>query len=105
MLVLLLATATFVIWLALIAGRGWFWLAAERDAGGPAPAVWPTVVAVIPARDEAESIGKSVTSLLRQDYPGSFSIVVVDDQSTDETAAVAEQAAAAAGFADRLTVL
>ena len=105
MLVLLLATATFVIWIALIAGRGWFWLAAERDAGGPAPAVWPTVVAVIPARDEAESIGKSVTSLLRQDYPGSFSIVVVDDQSTDETAAVAEQAAAAAGFADRLTVL
>ena len=105
MLVLILATVTFVIWLVLIAGRGWFWLAAERDAGGPAPAVWPTVVAVIPARDEAESIGESVTSLLRQDYPGSFSIVVVDDQSADETAAVARHAAAAAGFADRLTVL
>jgi hopene-associated glycosyltransferase HpnB len=105
MLVLVLAIATFLVWLDLIAGRGWFWLAAERDSGGPPPADWPAVTAVIPARDEAESIGESVASLLRQDYPGAFSLIVVDDQSTDGTTAVAERAAAAAGSSDRLRVL
>jgi hopene-associated glycosyltransferase HpnB len=105
MLVLLPAITTFLVWLGLIVGRGWFWLAGERDTGGPSPAFWPEVVAVIPARDEAESIGRSVASLLGQDYPGRFSIIVVDDQSADGTSAVAQQAAASAGSSDRLRVL
>ena len=50
----LLAAAALAVWVYLIAGRGGFWLAAERDDGGPAPAAWPAVTAVIPARDEAE---------------------------------------------------
>jgi hopene-associated glycosyltransferase HpnB len=62
-------------------------------------------VAVIPARDEADSIGQSVGSLLRQDYPGRFSIVVVDDQSSDGTAAVASAAASAASGAGRLQII
>jgi hopene-associated glycosyltransferase HpnB len=63
------------------------------------------VTAVIPARDEAECVGKTVTSLLRQDYPGTFSVILVDDQSRDGTAHVARDAAARLGAADRLTVL
>jgi len=63
------------------------------------------VVAVIPARDEAEVIGESLASLLRQDYPGAFTVIVVDDHSRDGTAATARHTAAAAGAADRLTVL
>jgi hopene-associated glycosyltransferase HpnB len=84
-------------------GRGGFWLAAERDDGGPAPSAWPAVTAVIPARDEAQGVGETIASLLRQDYPGPFSVILVDDQSTDGTAEVARQAAATA--ADRLTIL
>lgn len=99
----LLAAAALAVWVYLIAGRGDFWLAAERDDGGPAPAVWPAVTAVIPARDEAEGVGETIASLLRQDYPGPFSVILVDDQSTDGTAEVARQAAA--GATDRLTVL
>ena len=99
----LLAATAVVIWVYLIAGRGGFWLAAERDDGGPAPSAWPVVIAVIPARDEAEGVGETVASLLQQDYPGAFSIVLVDDQSSDRTADVARQAAAAS--ADRLTVV
>ena len=95
MVVNLLATAALAVWVYLIAGRGGFWLASERDDGGPAPSAWPTVTAVIPARDEAEGVGETIASLLQQDYPGSFSVVLVDDQSTDGTAEVARRAAAA----------
>ena len=84
-------------------GRGGFWLASERDNGGPTPAAWPAVTAVIPARDEAEGVGDTIASLLKQDYPGAFSVILVDDQSTDGTADVARHAAGAA--ADRLIVV
>jgi len=47
---------------------------------------YPEVVCVIPARDEAESIGLTVRALLDQDYPGKVSIIVVDDNSSDGTA-------------------
>ena len=66
---------------------------------------WPGVMAIIPARDEAETIARSVGSLLAQDYPGPFSVVVVDDQSTDGTAAVALAAASEAQAAGRLTIV
>jgi hopene-associated glycosyltransferase HpnB len=69
------------------------------------PDAWPSVVAIIPARDEADMIARSVGSLLRQDYPGPFSVVVVDDQSTDGTAAVASNVASDAHAADRLKIL
>jgi len=52
----------------------------------------PSVVCVIPARDEAESIAGTVRSLLDQDYPGKLTIIVVDDNSTDGTADVARSA-------------
>jgi hopene-associated glycosyltransferase HpnB len=89
-----------------LAGRGGFWLAGERDdrPAPPAPAEWPAIVAVIPARDEAASIGQTVQSLFGQDYPG-LEAIVVDDGSQDGTAAVAAQAAAASGAGERLTVL
>jgi hopene-associated glycosyltransferase HpnB len=103
MLVNLLAAATLAVWIYLIAGRGGFWLALECDDGGPAPSAWPAVTAVIPARDEAESVGQTIASLLNQDYPGPLSIVLVDDQSTDGTAEVARRAAAAS--ADRLIIV
>jgi hopene-associated glycosyltransferase HpnB len=102
-LLTILAIAAFAVWVYLIACRGGFWLAAERDDGGPAPSAWPAVNAVIPARDEAESVGQTVASLLQQDYRGAFSVVLVDDHSSDGTAAVARQAAATA--VDRLTVV
>jgi hopene-associated glycosyltransferase HpnB len=98
----LVASAAFAVWMYLIMGRGGFWLAAERDDEGPAPLAWPAVTVIIPARDEAQSVGETIASLLRQDYPGPFSVILVDDQSTDGTAEVARHAAAAA---DRLTIL
>jgi hopene-associated glycosyltransferase HpnB len=101
----LVAAAALVIWIYLVAGRGGYWCAGERDGGGPSPTVWPDVIAVIPARDEADGIGRTVGSLLRQDYLGSFSLILVDDQSTDGTADAARLAAAAIDRLDRLTII
>lgn len=73
-------------WLCLLFARGGFWRLRERDdAEAPAPARWPAVVAIVPARNEAEVIRRSVGSLLAQEYPGDFRVVVVDDQSEDGT--------------------
>lgn len=89
------------IWLVLAFGRGWFWRMRERDTDVPAaPATWPSVVAVVPARNEADGIAASVQSLIAQDYPGSFRIIVVDDQSEDDTAAIVRGLGS-----DRVTVL
>jgi hopene-associated glycosyltransferase HpnB len=100
------ALLAFVIWLYLAFGRGGFWLGAERDDFDPPPLAQPPGVSVvIPARNEAEGVGECVGSLLRQDYRELRSVVLVDDESSDGTAQVARQAAAACGAADRLTIV
>jgi hopene-associated glycosyltransferase HpnB len=107
----LLASMVLAIWLYLLAGRGGFWLAGERDDDGPLrgaralDGLWPPVTAIVPARDEAASVGETVASLVAQDYPGELRVVLVDDQSRDATAQVARDAAAHVGKADRLIVL
>ena len=97
MTALVIASLACAAWAYVLLMRGGFWRAAERDdveTIAPSPhAAWPRVVAIVPARDEAEVIATSVTSLLRQDYPGVFEIIVVDDHSTDGTAALARMAA------------
>ena len=107
MIALGLAGLSLAIWVYLVGFRGGFWLASERDDRQLAapPVAWPAVVAVVPARDEADVVARSVGSLLAQDYPGAFRVVLVDDGSTDGTADAARAAAAAAGAADRLEVL
>lgn len=105
----LIALAALAAWLYLIAFNGGFWRLTERDRSfAPAGAVAPPgtrVVAVVPARNEADVIARSVASLLRQDFPGALDIVLVDDESSDGTAETARACAAAEGGAERLTVL
>jgi hopene-associated glycosyltransferase HpnB len=105
-----LAALALLIWLYLLAGRGMFWVGRERDdtlvpPGAPSPAVWPRVTCIVPARNEAESIAACIGSLLAQDYPGQFRVLLVDDQSADGTAAKAREAAASRGALDRFDVL
>ncbi|HEX9063813.1 MAG TPA: glycosyltransferase [Streptosporangiaceae bacterium] len=104
------AVLAALAWLYLLAGHGGFWRTDQRlpGAGGPPPAAWPSVTAVIPARDEAAVLPDSLPTLLGQDYPGELRVVLVDDESSDGTAAVAaslSERACAAGGAARLTVV
>src|SRR6266481_6094481 len=100
------AFLALAIWFYLAIGRGGFWRCAERDDGEPRPpAVWPCLGVVIPARDEAEGIGRCLNSLLSQSYPGRWSVILVDDNSCDDTADVARRAAAECGAGNRLTII
>jgi len=94
-------------WIYLLLARGGFWRADIREEDGAplAPAEWPSVVAVVPARNEADVIAKSLWSLLTQDYPRSLKVILVNDQSDDSTADAARATAEAAGARDRLTVV
>ncbi len=62
----------------------------------------PSLVAIVPARDEARTIEPALRSLLAQDYPH-LRILAVDDRSTDDTAAILHRLAAE--YPDRLGVL
>src|SRR6201988_2870922 len=105
MIAMSLAAVALAIWVYLVFARGGFWLCRERDdAREPLPAVLPQIAIVVPARNEAENIAQSITSLLQQDYPA-LAVVLVDDDSTDGTAEVARRTAAALGKEDRLTVV
>jgi chlorobactene glucosyltransferase len=57
------------------------------------PNTYPMVSILIPARNEERHIESCVQSLLAQDYP-SFEVLVLDDQSTDNTRAILERVAA-----------
>ena len=95
MLNVVIGTASLAIWVYLLLARGRFWRCRERDAGDPGePPVWPAVTAIVPARNEAEHVEKSIGSLLAQDYPGRLTIILVDDESDDGTAIAAERVAA-----------
>jgi hopene-associated glycosyltransferase HpnB len=100
------AFIALVIWSYMAIARGGFWRCSERDDTSPLPPeTWPRVAVVIPARDEADVIGKCLGSLLRQDYPGSWSVVLVDDNSGDGTADIARTVAADCDPEQRLTIV
>lgn len=95
-----LAFLSFAVWLFLVLGRRGFWRAERRQSAFRSPAIWPAVIAIVPARNEAETIKACLGSILAQDYPGPLKAVLIDDQSQDGTADRARE------LADpRLTIL
>jgi hopene-associated glycosyltransferase HpnB len=95
------------IWLYLVFARGGFWRLRAFDddlAEHATLSAWPAVVAVVPARNEAVTIGPTVAALLQQDYPGEFSVIVVDDHSEDGTSLVALRTAREIGAEPRIKI-
>lgn len=99
-----LSCLSLLVWMFFLFCRGGFWRI-ELPAPAPAPAQWPGVVAIVPARNEAACIGRSLRSLLDQDYAGELTVILVDDHSDDGTASIAEAVAREAGAAHRLKVM
>jgi hopene-associated glycosyltransferase HpnB len=86
---LALGAICFVAWLSVLFRRGRPWdmrPVAEDAPAPPLPSVWPRIRVLVPARNEAASLPRTLPALAAQDYPGEWSIVVVDDRSTDGTA-------------------
>ncbi len=83
-----LTVLSTAIWVYLLLFHGRFWQA------GPVlsprvPLSRPDVAVVVPARDEAATIEAVLRSLLAQDFPNAFRVILVDDNSTDGTGAIA----------------
>ncbi len=78
-------------WVYLLAGHGGFWRTGHRlpPALPREDRAWPSITAVIPARDEAEILPQTLPTLLAQEYPGRLTVILVDDESTDGTAETA----------------
>ncbi|HEY1858409.1 glycosyltransferase [Acidocella sp.] len=93
----MIATLALLIWLYLFFRHGDFWKSAP-ELQPALPGELPAVDIVIPARDEAETIGAVIASLVTQDYAGPFRVILVDDNSTDGTAALA-------GAHEKLTII
>ncbi|MFD0684299.1 glycosyltransferase [Actinomadura fibrosa] len=102
-----LALIALAVWAYLAVGHGGFWRTADRLRRGADPRAWPDVAAVVPARDEAAILPETLPTLLAQEYPGRFEVILVDDDSTDGTSEVAgrlaAEAEADAGEAGRAT--
>jgi len=102
----ILGTAACAAWLYLLFGRGQFWRVQRLNTVSlPASAVSGPIAAIIPARNEADVIGRAVSSLLQQCCADVLHIFVVDDNSSDGTAEAARQAAARLSRSNALTVI
>jgi hopene-associated glycosyltransferase HpnB len=89
------AAGAAAAWTYLLVAHGGFWrFRVQLPADAPAPAGWPPVAVIVPARDEAAVLPRTLPTLLTQDYPGALVVRLVDDGSSDGTAATARALAA-----------
>ena len=105
----LLSNASLIAWVWLVAARGGFWrtdqqLGQAEPLGSPDDE-WPSISVVIPARNEADTLPRTLPIVLGQDYPGRLHTFLVDDHSEDGTSEVARQIASDCGAAGQLTVV
>jgi hopene-associated glycosyltransferase HpnB len=84
----MMAFLALAVWLYLIFAHGKFWQSAP-ELPPATPPEFPDVDIIVPARDEADTIGPVIRSLLAQDYGGKYRVILVDDNSIDGTAALA----------------
>lgn len=97
----IIAWIALAAWVYLICFHGRYWELSQRlPAQIPAPERWPSVTAIIPARNEADVIAETIARHEAQNYPGNYRVIVVNDRSEDATG---EAARAAAG--PRTTVI
>lgn len=78
-------------WAFLLVAHGRYWATDVRLPPTPEPAHWPSVAVIVPARNEAEMLVSTLPGLVAQDYPGQAGVVLVDDASSDDTAATARR--------------
>jgi len=111
---LIVCWGAFFFWVLILLDRRRAWPASQKiprpgdpedpyglSAGGGRA---PGVVAIVPARNEANLLPETLPALLAQDFPR-FRIILVDDRSDDGTALCARGLASKAGCPERLQVV
>jgi cellulose synthase/poly-beta-1,6-N-acetylglucosamine synthase-like glycosyltransferase len=85
--------------LPLLLVQGWFWARyfrpfaqrpLEAAAAEPGPDAEPVSI-ILCAHNELDNLRELVPILLRQEYPASFELVLIDDRSQDDTYLYAQQ--------------
>lgn len=104
MLLSLIALLSFIGWLVLALRAGHFWHPL-LDPVAPFPAHWPSVDIIVPARNEALSLPKTLPTLLAQNYAGQWRVMIVNDNSDDGTATIADEIAKKLGKTDHLVII
>ncbi len=99
-----IAILPLATWLYLFFARGNFWQVHEETVQLKPLKRWPRVVAIVPARNEAETVSRAIASLAKQDYPGEFFTILVDDHSDDGTADLARKAAVECNVSGRISI-
>ena len=102
---LLTASLSLGAWIYLATAHSKFWQPLIDATEEKAPAQWPSVDIIVPARNEAESLPQSLPSLLAQKYEGNWRIILVDDHSKDGTTDVARKLALDAQKTDKLLIV
>ena len=94
------------IWVYLVLARGGFWRI--HPAASPQETLENTnpvrIAVIIPARNEADVVGRAIRSLLPQTGGNKIHIFLVDDASNDGTAQATRSAAMAESQGQNLTV-
>ncbi len=99
-------SVSLLIWAYLLLAHGRFWQIRRHIADQRVhDKIQHRIAVVVPARNEAEVVRRSVSSLLNQTCSKALHVFLVDDASTDSTAEIARDTAASAGQADTLTVI
>ncbi|HWC17208.1 MAG TPA: glycosyltransferase [Terriglobales bacterium] len=101
----LIAIFVLLIWIYLTFFHAYFWRMNRLHLPGAESRSPARVAVIIPARNEADAIGRAVSALLRQQFAGELRLFVVDDNSSDGSANVARAAAGVLGGAQRLEVI
>ncbi|MFB6291706.1 MAG: glycosyltransferase [Candidatus Bipolaricaulia bacterium] len=94
--ILIIASLSALVWIALLFGRGEFWRMDQQLTpleDGEIDRTWPSVCAIIPARNERKVLPNSLPSVLDQEYPGELTVIFVNDRSEDNTGELAEDIA------------
>lgn len=95
-----------IVWMFLLVFWGSFWRCDQYlQSDNYCLEEYPEVSIIIPARNEAAEIQNTLESLLKQDYQGQFRIILVDDQSEDDTANLAQATADSWGKKEQLDII
>jgi chlorobactene glucosyltransferase len=88
--VLLVLSCAWLALVVLLLVRAFYQRELLRPLPRGAPRAVPTVIVIVPARNEEINIGDCLRGLLKQDYPASrFKLLLVNDHSVDNTATIA----------------
>jgi hopene-associated glycosyltransferase HpnB len=98
---------SLLIWLFLLIFWGNFWLCNQKINSTKNDICQDniSVCVIIPARNEAELLPITLKSILEQEFIGKLRVILVDDQSTDNTGNIARNLAQNLGLNDRFEVI